>query len=234
MPSETAPSAVTVIVDGRPMEASDTRPLVFGRATVADEIVGLDPADMGISAVAGAVEFVWDVWWVHNRSAKRYLLLDDGAGVAPRRLDCGDRHAISSAQLTVLVPGAMFTHRLELRPDEEYLTRLHDVQPSTSGTLTNDDIAMSDRDRQALVALLAGYLEPFPRYYPHPATYAEAAAKLGPPWDANRVRKQIERFRGRLAGLGIYIEGPRANYDLAEFLIANHLVTAADLAPDGP
>ena len=74
-----------------------------------------------------------------------------------------------------------------------------------------------------------GYLEPFPRYHPHPATYAEAAAKLGQPWDANRVRKQVERFRGRLARLGIYIDGPRANYDLAEFLIGSQLVTAADL-----
>ena len=69
-----------VIVDGRQLEATGTRPLVFGRADRDDEVVGLDPVDMGISAVAGAVEFMWDVWWVHNRSAKRYLLIEESLG----------------------------------------------------------------------------------------------------------------------------------------------------------
>jgi hypothetical protein len=221
--------SVATIIDGRYFEATASAPLVFGRADVAGEVVGLDPFDMGISAVAGAVELMWGVWWVHNRSAKRYLLLEDTPGAPPRRLGCGDRHALSSAHLTVLVPGAVFTHRIELRLPAEYLSRLRQVQPSQSGTVTNEDIRLSERDRQALVAVLAGFLETFPRYHPHPTTYADAAGKLGPPWDGNRVRKQVERFRSRLAAAGIYIDGPRANYDLAEFLISNQLITASDL-----
>lgn len=44
------------------------------------------------------------------------------------------------------------------------------------------------------------------------------------------MRKQIERLKQRLAGSGVYVEGPHANYDLADYLISNGIVTAADLS----
>ncbi len=224
------PTWASVTVDGRRARVSEDQPLVFGRADVEEQVIGLDPRDMAISAVAGAVEYLWDVWWVHNRSTKRYLLLEEGPGVAPRRLACGDRHAISATGLTVLVPGDIATHRIVVEVQPDYLQRLRQVQPVTSGTISHGDVRLSERDRDVLTALLAGFLEPFPRYHPHPRTYAEAAARLGPPWDHNRVRKQVERLRTRLAGAGIYIEGARANYELAEFLIGNGLLTAQDLS----
>lgn len=220
---------LTVMWEGRRLEVHHDRPLVFGRADIGDEVIGLDPTDMGISAVAGAVERVWDIWWVHNRSTKRILLLEENAGMPPRRLACGDRHAISSSQLNILVPGVTLTHRLVVSAPAAYLERLRQAPSVTSGTVSGDDVRLSERDLDVLVAMLAGFLEPFPRYKPHPATYAEAAARLGQPWDSNRVRKQVERIRGRLAGVGVYIDGDRANYDLADFLINNKLITVGDL-----
>jgi hypothetical protein len=44
------------------------------------------------------------------------------------------------------------------------------------------------------------------------------------------VRKQIERLKERLARGGLYLNGPRANDELADHLIGNGLLTAADLS----
>jgi hypothetical protein len=40
-------------------------------------------------------------------------------------------------------------------------------------------VTYTDDDRRALVALFAGYLEPFPRHDRRPRSYADAAARLG-------------------------------------------------------
>ncbi|MCA1657437.1 MAG: hypothetical protein LC713_06990, partial [Actinobacteria bacterium] len=73
-------------------------------------------------------------------------------------------------------------------------------------------------------------LEDFPRRQPRPRTYREAAERLGEPWTAVTVRKQVERLKGRLRRAGSYIEGPQANFELAEYLIDNRLITPGDLA----
>jgi hypothetical protein len=56
-----------------------------------------------------------------------------------------------------------------------------------------------------------------PRWRTHRA-YQEAADRLGPPWTK------------RLAGQGLYFEGPQANFDLADFLIAQRLLGPAHLS----
>lgn len=205
-----------------------TKPFVFGRAS-ADGVVGLDPNDMGISAVAGSVEFAWGLWWIVNHSRKRQLLIDTQQGGTPQRLACGERYAVSVPRLSVLVPGAIYTHRLEVIVPEGSLARVQATAPST-GTITAGALTLSERDRDVVVALLSGYLESFPRRQARPRTYQEVADLLGPPWTKTTVRKQIERLKDRLARSGTYIEGPQANFDLADYLIGSGLLSPRDLA----
>jgi hypothetical protein len=70
----------------------------------------------------------------------------------------------------------------------------------------------------------------FPRRTMRPRTYQQAADLLGPPWTALTVRKQIERLKERAARGDVCFQGPHANYDLADHLVANGLRVLADLA----
>jgi hypothetical protein len=220
-------SEACVFVDGQEFSLVNDNPFVFGRAD-REGVVGLDNNDMGISAVAGSVERVADLWWVVNRSRKRRLLLDTGGGGNPLPLEVGQRFAVSTSRLVVLIPGAVFTHKIEVLIPEGDLAR---VQPGqSSGTISAGEISLSDRDRYVVVALLEGYLAEFPRRNPRPRTYREAADRLGSPWTKLTVRKQVERLKRRLSGQGLYFEGPQANFDLADFLIAQGLLGPADLS----
>lgn len=220
--------AAAVLIGEEEFGLSPDRPFVFGRGD-ADDILGLDPTDMGISAVAGSVESAWGLWWVVNRSAKRPLLLDDVGGGTPRRLGCGLRYAVCVSRLSVLIPGVIYTHRLEVVVPTADLARFHGTR-SSSGTVTGGEVRLSERDRDVVVALLSGYLEDFPRRQARPRTYQQAAELLGPSWTKITVRKQIERLKLRLTAAGLYFDGPQANFDLADHLIGDGLLCPADLA----
>jgi hypothetical protein len=209
--------------------ATAAEPFVFGRADAAG-IVGLDPSDMGISAKAGGVEFAWGVWWVVNHSLKRRLLIEEPIARAPHRLECGDRYAITSSPLVVLVPGAVYTHHLQVLLPDAAVARLHVGDALTSGTLTWDHMRLSDKDRLVLAAVFAGYLRAFPRHDARPLSYQEVAEALGPPWTRVTVRKQVERIKERFAREGLFFDGPRANDALAEHLVDNGLLVPGDLA----
>jgi hypothetical protein len=227
-----APGAA-VLVGGDEFPLGDDQPFVFGRVDAAG-VVGLDANDMGISAIAGSIEWAWGLWWVVNRSTKRPLLLDIGDGSPPLRLPCGARHAVGVARLSVLVPGVIFTHRLEVVLPEATAIPLEPGRAS-SGTITGD-LTLTERDHDVVVALFSGYLEVFPRRQARPRTYQQAADLLGRPWTKTSVRKQLERLKERLAAAGTYFEGPQANFDLADHLILNGLLTPTDLErlPRGP
>jgi hypothetical protein len=92
------------------------------------------------------------------------------------------------------------------------------------------DVDLRDRDRDVLVALASGYLRDFPFTEPRPRTYGEAAALLGSPWTKTKVRRQVDRFKERLAGASLYFDGPHANYDLIDYLISNGIIGPADLS----
>ena len=103
----------------------------------------------------------------------------------------------------------------------------------TSGTLIAGELRLSDRDKDVLIAMFSGYLEDFPRRTLRPRTYQQAASLLGPPWTQVTVRKQIERLKERATRIDVYFEGPHANYDLADYLVANGLLLQEDLARIG-
>jgi hypothetical protein len=210
--------------------APDT-PFVFGRCD-ADGVVGLDPNDMGISAIAGSVESAWGVWWVINQSTKRPLQLEHPAGQGQLRIAPGHRHALTTDAVDIVVLGAIYTHVLQVALPEAYVAELRGgVGRLTSGTLTAEAVNLTERDRDALTALCAGYLEPFPHRREHPNTYEEAARLLGgPPWTGDKVRKATERVKERYAKRqSLYFEGAQANYELAAHLIGGGVLTGEDL-----
>ena len=220
-------TVATVFIAGDEFEVTTDKPFVFGRCD-GDGVVGLDSSDMGISATAGSVEWAWGLWWLVNHSRKRRLLLDDGSGGQPQRLECGQRFAINVRHLTVLVAGAIYTHRVEVAIPECDLAVVEGTR-ITSGTVTTDDLQLSERDKDVLIGMFSGYLEAFPRRSGRPHTYQQTADMLGPPWTNVTVRKQVERLKERCARVGLYFEGQHANYDLADHLISNGLLVRGDL-----
>jgi hypothetical protein len=221
--------AVSVLVGGEEFRATPDAPFVFGRAD-APGIIGLDPNDMGISSEAGSVECEWGVWWIVNRSSKRRLLVEDPAGASPMRIDCGHRFAITVPRLGVLVPGAVYTHRLEVILPGDAVAALGVPRRASSGTITSEGAALSEKDRGVLTAMFNGYLRPFPQYDPRPVTYRRAAELLGPPWTQTTVRRQLDRIKERWAKAGHFFDGPRANDDFADYLVRELILTRQDLA----
>ena len=124
----------------------------------------------------------------------------------------------------------MYHPRLEVAVPATALAALRAVSPPTTGTLLAHDVAVSDKERDVLTALCSGYLRPFPHRDPRPATYQQIAVRLGEPWTRVTTRKQIERFRERLARGGLYFDGPHANNELDDYLLANRVIGAEDLA----
>lgn len=234
-----AAGALVCVGDDR-LTATVDRPLVFGRSDVEADgdspdsaawgVIGLDPQDMGISGRSLAVEFDQGLWWLANLSAKRNLLLDPGYGSAMITLRPGQRHAIAVSPLGVLVPGAIFTHRLDVYVPDEGLAMRRPSELGASGTIVGEDLHLTDSDRQALAAVFSPLLRAWPRRGAHPLSYQEAADLLGPGWTGTSVRKHLERVRQRLADSGAFFDGSHAKDDLGQYLLDNGVLTADDLA----
>jgi hypothetical protein len=89
-------------------------------------------------------------------------------------------------------------------------------------------VAIGQLDRLALVALFAGFLETFPRYDPHPRSYADAASCLG--WPRSTLVKRIEYLRSRLTKAGVpNLLGENALQHLAEWALTTGVLTRGDL-----
>jgi hypothetical protein len=258
--SPASAAQVLVCVGDDRLTAAPARPLVFGRADLpsapadppADPdrtagsagsgashagsgvdtpgVIGLDSQDMGISRRALAVEFDQGVWWLANLSAKRNLLLDSGFGSAMITLRPGQRHAIAVSPLGVLVPGAIYTHRLDIHVPDDALALRRPSELGASGTITAEDLHLTESDREALAAVFSPLLRAWPRRGAHPLSYQEGADLLGPGWTGTAVRKHLERIRQRLADSGTFFAGSHAKDDLGQYLLDNGVLTAADLA----
>ncbi len=204
--------------------------LTFGRSP--RTTLCLDATDLGISRVAGSLEADAGVWWLVNKSTVRPLEVVDDVGIRTV-LPPGRRLAVT-APITVIVEGATRRHALTIDlPDE--------AQDSSSGgpvsgpqvegnpTRAASDVALTSADKLALVALFSGYLEPFPRYDPHPKSYADAAARLD--WPRTTLVKRVEYMRTRLTNAGVpNLLGDNALQHLAEWALATGLIGRADLA----
>ena len=214
--------AVTFAEERRELTPGDI--LTFGRAESCSFC--LDPTDLGISRLAGSVEHDAGTWWLLNRSAVRALEIIDEIGIRTV-LPPGRRVAVSGA-MTVVVEGSVLRHAITVAataPDAfgAPMGSTSDVRPTATG-----DVVLNAADRLALVALFAGYLEPFPRYDPHPRSYADAATRLGVP--RSTLVKRVEYLRTRLSNAGVpNLLGENALQRLAEWALVTGVLKQEDL-----
>ena len=144
-----------ILVGGHSFTACAGQPFVFGRADDGP-VVGLDAEDMGISAEAGSVEYELSLWWVLNRSRKRPLLIEPSPGSPTQTVGTGERVPLTKTHTVVLVPGVVYTHRIDVHIPAECVVNLKVATSPTSGTITFGDVALSERDLDALVRTVFG------------------------------------------------------------------------------
>ena len=188
------------------------------------------PTTSGSPASAGSIEQDAATWWVLNRSTVRPLEVVDDIGI--RTVVAPGRRLAVFGPLTVVVEGSVRRHALALQTGPSVPAPAG--APAAAGnddprpTVTAAEVVINDQDRLALVALFAGYLEPFPRYDPHPRSYADAAARLG--WPRTTLVKRIEYLRTRLTDAGVpNLQGENALPALAEWALLTGSLTRQDL-----
>jgi hypothetical protein len=164
-----AASILTVGLGDQRYEVYAGDGLTFGRSP--RTTLCLDPADLGISRVAGSLEADAGVWWLVNKSTVRPLEVVDDVGIRTV-LPPGRRLAVT-APITVIVEGAMRRHALtvdlpEEAQDSSSAGPFSGPQVEGNPTRAASEVSITSADKLALVALFSGYLEPFPRYDPHP------------------------------------------------------------------
>jgi hypothetical protein len=225
---EDGAEGATVTWAHQTFEVSRGQVLTFGRSSACR--ICLDPTDMGISRLAGSVEYESGSWWLRNRSTTRALVAVDEIGL--RTVVAPGRRMAVDGRLTVMVEGSNRRHALEVLvgPRDE-----HPGLPPTGPpvgelpTAAPGQELVNSLDRLALVALFSGYLEPFPRYNPHPKSYADAAAVLG--WPRTTLTKRIEHLRAKLTAAGVpNLVGDDALDHLAEWSLTTRLLSRDDLA----
>jgi hypothetical protein len=196
--------------------------------------VRLDPADPGVSRLAGKLAYRGGLWWIANLSRKRLLHVVDGNGFTiplPIAVDgLPSRRAVDQNRMTVLVPGERWTYEIRLHLA---VPVVETGPPPPAGDLASTrahEPVLTDRRREVIVALAEGYLRPMPHYDPRPRTYQEVADRLR--LTRTQVKKRIEQVRGQLVRLGVPgLENEvDARRPLCEWFLAMRLVDPTDLA----
>jgi len=229
--SKDAPGKVVVTRRDERHEIEPGEVYTFGRSDTCSAT--LDPDDLGISRVAGSIEHEAGTWWVHNRSSVRPLTAIDDIGI--RTVVAPGRRLAVVGEVTVVVDGALRRHAITITSETAPPAKIATGDQATveNGgdplqTMSAQAVVINDMDRKALVALFAGYLEPFPRYHPFPRSYAEAAAALG--WPRSTLVKRVEYIRTRLTSAGVpNLLGETALPHLAEWVLATGVLTRDDL-----
>jgi hypothetical protein len=225
-----AATTITIGLRDQRFQVAEGEEVTFGRSQRTR--LCLDPTDLGISRVAGSLEAEGGVWWLVNKSSVRPFEVVDDVGIRTV-LPPGRRIAVT-APITVIVEGAMRRHALTVDLPEGAMEDLARgpfpvLQAEGNPTQAASDVSITPADKMALVALFSGYLEPFPRYDPHPKSYADAAARLDQP--RTTLVKRVEYLRTRLTNAGVpNLLGDNALQHLAEWALATGIISRADLA----
>lgn len=220
-----SPVAVMVNVGESEFQLDDdsSAPFTFGRASTCT--LCLDPDDIGISRMAGKVEYDGRTWWLTNTSATRSLDVVTDLGLRSV-LPPGRRVPLDEA-LTAVVVGQIRRHAVEITPPEALADPQSEDQPGQE-TLLGDEVKLNDQDKLALLAMFEGYLQPFPRTDPNPASYTDAAARLG--WRRTTLVKRVEYIKVRYSRAGVAaLIGDHALRQLAEHVLTTGEISRADL-----
>jgi hypothetical protein len=207
----------------------------FGRSSACT--CCLDPKDVGISRIAGAIVFEFGSWWIVNRSERRSLHVADNLGFSvplpvSRPGWPAVRRAVDPAGLRVLVTGDEAVNGLPIYELHCIPTNPHEQSVVTAFTATGltKSITLDETDgrKEALVALVADYLQPVHGDIPRPRTYDEIAAQLG--ITPRGAEQRIAFVRDKLKDAGVPgLEERDARRPLAEWLLALRLIVPDDL-----
>jgi hypothetical protein len=221
-----------VEVDGKSWSLSSGEELTFGRDRSCT--ICLDPEDLGVSRVAGRISTRGEAWVVTNLSGKRALHIADAIGFAVplpvAAAGCSpSRRVVDQPQLIVLVPGEQWTYALALRTELDAATTACPVAPLNPHTTRTQVPQLTDNRREVLVAMIRGYLRPYPYYDPRPATYQQVADLLG--LTKSQVTRRLEQVREGLIAAGVqFLDGETdARRALCEWLLATRTLTPEDL-----
>lgn len=212
----------TVTFGGSRHRATPDAPVTFGR----DEgcTICLDPGDTGVSRVAGEVHWGDGVWWLENRSRTRPLIVSDDQ-ILRNVLPQGRRHPLDV--VTRVVVDGTRPYTLIVTPHLAGAPGPAGDAPEGLPTSAGLNARVSDSDRLALAALFENYVGN-PSRVDGIRSYEAAAARLGQSRD--QVRRRVENLRERLYQDGArQLKGAAAMQHLAEFALANGLLTADDL-----
>lgn len=215
-----------VVVERARLDVEVGSPVTFGRGEGCS--VPLPAEDLGISRLAGSVEDDGAIAWLTNRSETRPLFVVDHLGM--RSVLAAGRRLAVDRRITVVVEGQLRRHALVVETSGEPATSLPATAPPEGlATEMGMQVAYTDDDRLALVALFAGFLRDFPRHDPRPRSYADAAADLG--WPRTTLVKRIEHMRERLTRAGVPgLLGDAALEALAVHVLTTRVITREDLA----
>lgn len=202
----------------------------FGRSESCD--LCLDTLDRGISRLAGSFIFEHHTWWAVNLSESRALYIIDSVGLSsplPVRQhgQQPSRRVIEPQGTSVLVAGAVWTHELRCHVTASNHSAVVE-HPSERAATVTEMPSITDARKEVLVALVSGYLKPYPWHDPRPLTYAEIAKMVGLP--RTTVTKRIEAVRAQLREHGVPgLDDDDARRPLAEWLLAMRLIVPTDL-----
>ncbi len=216
-----SPDTVSIAADSDRFELRAGDEFTFGRSQRCT--LCLDPLDVGISRIAGAVTFVNGTWLLSNRSESRSF--DIVRKVIRSVAGPGERHTVDG-ELLVVVTGSNGRHYIELTGPE--LTLPADTTMTGVPTAVGQDVNLSTKDRLALVVLFEGYLREGAAHNPWPRKYDAAVARLG--WTRAALVHRVDYIRTRLREAGVpNLHGPRALEFLAEHVLTSGMLTKADL-----
>jgi hypothetical protein len=216
----------TIAIGETTLEVPEGDTVTFGRSERCT--VRLSPTDEGVSRWAGSLGCESGTWWITNESETRPFDVVDQMGFS-HPVGPGLRYAVDGGRVEVVLAGLV--HRYCLVVVVAPSDRPAEGRPLSSGlpTVSVPEALVTPRERLALVALLVGYLEPFPRTTNRPSTYQDAARRLGT--SPSTVRKRIEHLRRKLTQAGVpNLWGPQATEHLAAHALATRLVTPDDLS----
>jgi hypothetical protein len=199
--------------------------LTFGRSERCT--LCLRPRDEGISRWAGSLQCESGTWWLANESDSRPFDVVDDLGfshpIAP-----GARFAIDRGTVEIVLTGVIHRYCVTVTHAGEPERAVGHWTPTGSVTVGPHEVLITERERLALVAVFAGYLEPFPARTNLPSTYRRAGDRLGVP--ADTVRKRVEHVRAKLTEAGVPdLWGPHALEHLAKWLKVTGVIAADDL-----
>ncbi len=223
-------SELVVSVRGERHVVRPGETFTFGRA--ASCTICLDTLDKSISRIAGAMLFEHTTWWIVNRSETRTLSIVDSIGLSSPLPVAksgwpASRRAVDPGGVSVIVTGSMRTHELRCEVAMPLAAPTAFDAPSWSSTATQTP-TITDARKEVLVALVSGYLLPYPRHDPRPLTYGEIAEMVGLP--RSTVTKRVEAVRTQLRDHGVPgLDEDDARRALAEWLLSMRLIVASDL-----